>query len=116
MIIEGEVAVKAFEFANTLLPMTGLSMFAVIRLKPAERQRFWRVYLPWAIANGTRGHEMIKVYWEEQLETDVQELRTTLGIEAPPDLRETRRLLREEKRAAKAAKDAKNRLGALTQE
>ena len=116
VIIEGEVAVKAFEFANTLLPMTGLSMFAVMRLKPAERQRFWRVYLPWAIANGTRGHEMIKVYWEEQLETDVQELRTTLGIEAPPDLRETRRLLREEKRAAKAAKDAKNRLGALTQE
>ncbi|KAI9819191.1 MAG: Ubiquinone biosynthesis protein [Pycnora praestabilis] len=105
VMVEGEVALKAFEFANTLLPMTGLSMFAVARLKLAERQRFWSTYLPWAMVNGVKSQEVINVYWEEQLERDVGELRTELGIERPPDLRETRRALREQKRVAKAAKE-----------
>jgi ubiquinone biosynthesis protein COQ4 len=107
--VEGEVALKAFEFANTLLPMTGLSIFAVTRLKLAERQRFWNTYFPWAIKNGLRSEEVINVYWEERLERDVDELRAELGIERPPDLRETRRILREQR---KAAKDAKERLDA----
>jgi ubiquinone biosynthesis protein COQ4 len=108
VMVEGEVALKAFEFANTLLPMTGLSMFAIARLKPAERQRFWSTYLPWAIQNGVESKEVINVYWEEQLETDVDDLRRQLGIERPPDLRETRRLLRAQ---AKAAKEAKGWVG-----
>ena len=40
VIIEGELALKAFEFANTGLPMAGLSLVAYARLKPRERQRF----------------------------------------------------------------------------
>ncbi|KAI9716093.1 MAG: Ubiquinone biosynthesis protein [Candelaria pacifica] len=103
VMVEGEVALKAFEFANTLLPMTGLSMFAVTRLKPAERTRFWSTYLPWAIENGIRSKEVINVYWEEQLERDVDELRAELGIRQPPDLRETRRTMREQSRLAKEA-------------
>ncbi len=109
VMVEGEVALKAFEFANTLLPMTGLSMFAVTRLKPAERARFWSTYLPWAISNGIRAKEVVNVYWEEQLERDVTGLRAELGIEQPPDLRETRRTIREQ---ARAAKQARVRLGA----
>ncbi|KAI9760434.1 MAG: Ubiquinone biosynthesis protein, partial [Candelina submexicana] len=70
VMVEGEVALKAFEFANTLLPMTGLSMFAVTRLKPAERARFWSTYLPWAVGNGIRSKEVLTVYWEEELERD----------------------------------------------
>jgi ubiquinone biosynthesis protein COQ4 len=88
---EGEVALKAFEFANTLLPMTGLSMFAVTTLKPAERKRFFEIYLPWALKNGLQGKEVINVYWEEQLERDVDELRNELGIQKPVDLRDIRR-------------------------
>ncbi|KAI9703261.1 MAG: Ubiquinone biosynthesis protein [Candelina mexicana] len=109
VMVEGEVALKAFEFANTLLPMTGLSMFAVTRLKPAERARFWSTYLPWAVGNGIRSKEVLTVYWEEQLERDVDELRAELGIERPPDLRETRRAMREQ---ARLAKEARDRLGA----
>ena len=45
-MVEGAVALKAFEFANTLLPMTELSVFAVARLKQRERDRFWGVYGP----------------------------------------------------------------------
>lgn len=112
VMVEGEVALKAFEFANTLLPMTGLSLFAVARLKPAERSRFWRTYLPWALTNGLRSKDIINVYWEEQLERDVDDLRAELGIERPPDLRETRRALREQRKAAKAKRERIGGLGA----
>ena len=108
VIVEGEVALKAFEFANTLLPMTGLSMAAVLKLKPAERTRFWNIYLPWALRNGFKSKELINVYWEEQLDRDVQDLRTELGIERPPDLREIRKAEREQR---KAAKEKQERLG-----
>ena len=101
IFVEGEVALKAFEFANTLLPMTALSTFAVTRMKPTERKRFWSTYLPWAVNNGLKGEEVINVYWEEQLERDVDELRKQLGLEKPPDLRETRRTSREQRKAAR---------------
>ncbi|KAL8964341.1 MAG: hypothetical protein Q9197_006956 [Variospora fuerteventurae] len=108
VLVEGEIALKAFEFANTLLPMTGLSLFAVARLKPAERSRFWHVYLPWALTNGLRSKEIINVYWEEQLERNVDDLRLDLGMEKPPDLRETRKALR---RQRKATEDKRKRVG-----
>lgn len=85
IIREGEVALKAFEFANTLLPMTGLSMFAAVGLKKAERKRLMEVYFPWAIRNGLQAEEVINIYWEEELETDCAELRERIGIERPPE-------------------------------
>ena len=110
VIIEGELAVKAFEFANTLLPMTALSLVAVVRLKPIERKRFFEIYLPWAVRNGIKAEEVINVYWEEELETDVDVLRGRLGIEKPPDLRDIRRALREQRRKEKDETEAKTTL------
>ncbi|OTA98439.1 hypothetical protein M426DRAFT_325977 [Hypoxylon sp. CI-4A] len=101
IVREGEVALKAFEFANTLLPMTGLSMLALTTLKPAERKRFWRIYGPWAVRNGLKSDEVINVYWEEEFETDVDALRARLGIERPPDLRDIRKREREERKRIK---------------
>jgi ubiquinone biosynthesis protein COQ4 len=101
---EGEVALKAFEFANTLLPMTGLSIGSVATLKKAERQRFFDIYGPWAIRNGANAEEVINVYWEEELEKDVAGLRTRLGIEQPPDLRAIRKAERARRKAEKEAK------------
>jgi len=106
IVREGEVALKAFEFANTLLPMTGLSTFAVTTLKPAERKRFFTIYLPWAVSNGLRAKEVINIYWEEELERDVDELRRELGIEKPVDLRDIRKKERERRRAEKVAKES----------
>ncbi|KAI1334712.1 Coq4-domain-containing protein [Xylariaceae sp. FL0016] len=103
VVREGEVALKAFEFCNTLLPMTGLSVLAVATLKPAERRRFWDVYGPWAVRNGLKGQEVINVYWEEEMETDVEVLRARLGIEQPPDLRDIRKRERAERKRAKEA-------------
>jgi ubiquinone biosynthesis protein COQ4 len=104
IVREGEIALKAFEFANTLLPMTALSTFAITTLKKNERERFWKIYLPWAVKNGTQSKEVINVYWEEQLERDVDGLRAELGIEKPVDLRTIRKAERERWRAEKEAK------------
>jgi ubiquinone biosynthesis protein COQ4 len=100
---EGEVALKAFEFANTGLPMTGLASLSVFTLKGKERERFWDVYGPWAVRNGLQGEDVINIYWEEEMESDVEELRTRLGIEKPPDLREWRKKERDAKKAEEAA-------------
>ncbi|RDL36071.1 putative Ubiquinone biosynthesis protein coq4, mitochondrial [Venustampulla echinocandica] len=108
IIREGEIALKAFEFSNTLLPMTGLSMFAVTTLKPVERKRFFNTYLPWALSNGLSAKEIINVYWEEVLETDVKTVREELGIEKPVDLREIRK---KERARRKAEREAKQRSG-----
>lgn len=100
------MALKAFEFANTLIPMTGLSTLSVFTMKPLERQRFYQTYLPWAVKNGLRAKDVINVYWEEQLERDVDELRAELGIEKPPDMRDIRKKVREERKRMKAAAQA----------
>lgn len=117
VVVEGEVALKAFEFANTGLPMTGLSLFAVVRLRREERRRFWGVYGPWAVRNGLRAEEVVNVYWEEVLEMDVDVLRAELGIERPPDLREARRVEREgrrvEREGRRKAREARERMGGL---
>lgn len=107
---EGEVALKAFEFANTGLPMTGLAVFSALTLKKAEWRRFLDVYGPWAARNGARSDDVINVYWEEELETDVNDLRTRLGIEKPPDLRAIRKAERDARKKEKDTKDAMARL------
>lgn len=101
IVREGEVALKAFEFANTLLPMTGMSVFSALTLKPAERARFASTYLPWALRNGLRARDVINVYWEEELESNVDDLRRSLGVEPPPDLRAIRKKEREKRKKRK---------------
>ncbi|RAR07447.1 ubiquinone biosynthesis protein coq4, mitochondrial [Stemphylium lycopersici] len=102
---EGEVALKAFEFANTGLPMTGLAVFSAFTLKKAEWRRFWDIYGPWATRNGAQSDDVINIYWEEELETDIEELRTRLGMEKPPDLRAMRKAEREARKKEKEAKE-----------
>ena len=104
--VEGEVGLKGFEFANLGLPMAGLSLAAIVRLKREQRRRMWEVYLPWAFREGwkMKAGELLNVYWEEELEGDVDVLRRRLGITPPPDLREVRRRLREERRQENEAR------------
>lgn len=51
--------------------MTAISTFAVLRLKPEERYRFFNIFLPWAVGNGLGSKPIMNVYWEEELHTDV---------------------------------------------
>ncbi|KKK14338.1 hypothetical protein P175DRAFT_0457117 [Aspergillus ochraceoroseus IBT 24754] len=106
--VEGELALKAFEFLNTVIPMTGLSMFAAIRLKPAERERLFSLYLPWAVRSGLQSKELINVYWEKILEKDVDELRAEFGIEKPPDMREIRKMVRMQEKREKERLEGKS--------
>ncbi|KAJ5772151.1 hypothetical protein N7520_002680 [Penicillium odoratum] len=101
IFVEGELALKALEFLNTLLPMTGLSLFAFVKMKPAEKERFLSLHLPWAVRSGLASKELINVYWEEVLEKDVDELRAELNIERPPDLRDIRKMVREQQKREK---------------
>ncbi|KAF2021585.1 ubiquinone biosynthesis protein COQ4, mitochondrial [Aaosphaeria arxii CBS 175.79] len=98
---EGEVAVKAFEYANTGLPMTGLAVFSALTLKKAEWRRFIDIYGPWAFRNGARSDDVINIYWEEELETDIDDLRARLGIERPPDMRAIRKAERARRKGEK---------------
>jgi len=108
VVREGEVALKAFEFANTVLPMTGAAMFSVFTLKKDEKERMWKTYFPWAIRNGLNAKEVINVYWEKELDTDVRALRGRLGIEMPPDMRESRAEARKRRKAEKEAREKAN--------
>jgi ubiquinone biosynthesis protein COQ4 len=89
--IEGEIALKAFEFMTTRLPVAFFSLAAVVQLKPEERSRFFKIYLPWALKNGPNSKPTINVYLEEEWCTDRDVLLRRLEIEKPPDIRELRR-------------------------
>lgn len=99
---EGETAVKAFEFANLGLPMTLLATVGgYLRMNAEEMKRFRDYYGPWAVENGMRAESLINVFWEEELDRDVGELRRELGVEVPVDLRGWRKAEREKRRAEK---------------
>ena len=113
VVREGEVALKAFELANTLLPKTGLAMCAVVTLKPAERRRIFVTDFPWALRNGLATGDIINVYFEEELRTDVVKLRLQTGLEMPPEyvlprpsIVKCERRLRETRNRVKAVKEA----------
>lgn len=92
IVMEGEVAVKAFEFANMGIPMTGLAAFGEpFKLKGDQQQRLKDIFIPWALTNGLRSKLLLNVYWEEELEKDANELRESLGIDMPPNMRELRK-------------------------
>lgn len=92
VVMEGEVAVKAFEFANLGIPMTGLAAFSEpFKLKKSQQERLRKTFIPWAITNGLRAKLLLNVYWEKHLESDANELRRELGIDLPPNMREMRK-------------------------
>jgi ubiquinone biosynthesis protein COQ4 len=108
---EGEVALKLFEFANLGLPIAGMAVAAVWGLKPRERERFWEYYGQWAVRAGLKAGSLagktttgsgpgslIGVFWEEELENEIEDVRRRWNIEVPRDLREWRREERERRK------------------
>ncbi len=88
VIVEGEIALKWFEWINMGLPVAALSaIFGPLRLSRKQRARLRAVWIPWAIKEGSKSRSLINVYWEEELEEDCDALRTRLGFSKPPDLR-----------------------------
>lgn len=76
--LAGELPVKAFEFGNTGLPMTGLACFAYFKL---SKKRKAKVNMVDSYINGLSTVPLVSVRWEELLERDVDELRKEFGIQ-----------------------------------
>ncbi|KAI5998854.1 ubiquinone biosynthesis protein COQ4, mitochondrial [Pisolithus albus] len=66
-----ELVLKAFEFANLGFPMAALALGASINIKPPQRERLWREFVPWAVKCGSSARCLITVYWEERWEQDM---------------------------------------------
>lgn len=75
--LAGEVPVKAFEFGNTNIPMTGLACGAYFKLSAKRKARInmWDTYF-----NGLMVPALIGIHWESMMERDVDEIRRELGI------------------------------------
>ena len=105
--IPGELALKYVELFQTGLPVCALSAtVGSLKLDATQRQIWTDLYLPWAVRVGKRrqgatslgesvenGNEelnrrddlwMLNVYWEEEFECDLNELRARLGVEVAP--------------------------------
>ncbi|DBA05084.1 TPA: hypothetical protein N0F65_000772, partial [Lagenidium giganteum] len=82
----GEIALKYVELAQTTLPVCALSGFVgPLRLTSGERQALVRYYIPWANRAGRHARCLMNVYYEEEFETPIDELRARLRIiPAPP--------------------------------
>ncbi|WAR31316.1 COQ4-like protein [Mya arenaria] len=82
----GECVVKWVEAIQLGLPMCALgAMFGPLRLGPNHRQKYLDTYLPWAIRNGQQGKLLMNVYFEQEWERDLSDLREELNIEDPPE-------------------------------
>lgn len=77
--LAGELPVKAFEFGNTGLPMTGLACFAYFKLS-AKRKK--RVHMMDSFLEGLQSTPLLTVEWEKVMDRDLNELRRELGITA----------------------------------
>ena len=63
--VQGELALKALEFAQTGMPMTALSAaFAPLRLPAHERDRLREVLYPWAWRAGSRCADLVSLDYE----------------------------------------------------
>lgn len=70
--LAGELPVKAFEFGNTGLPMTGLACLAWFKLSDKRKKR---VNMVDSFLLGLSAKPLIAMPWEQLMEHDVEELR-----------------------------------------
>mmetsp|Transcript_31430 Transcript_31430/g.92154 ORF Transcript_31430/g.92154 Transcript_31430/m.92154 type:complete len:285 (+) Transcript_31430:104-958(+) len=81
----GELALKWLEVIQTGLPVAALSAtVGSLRLSAEERRILNEVYLPWAVRVGRNSEYLLNVYYEEEFESDIEELRARLRIEKVP--------------------------------
>jgi ubiquinone biosynthesis protein COQ4 len=83
--VEGEIALKCVEWAQTGLPMTALSvLLGPLKLNSGEKRRLVETFLPWAVRNAASADFMLNVYYEEHFDEPIERLRSKLGIIPAP--------------------------------
>lgn len=81
----GEVALKAVEFVQTGLPMTGMAVLAgEWRLKAEDRKELNQIYLPWAVRAGSQAADLMSLYYEDYFDRDLNDLRSLWHIQPAP--------------------------------
>lgn len=83
----GELALKWLELMQTGLPLAALSATGgSLRLSAEEREILWNVYFPWAVRVGRQMKDggLMCVYYEEEMETDLDALRGRIAVEPAP--------------------------------
>ena len=86
----GETVVKIFEAAHMGLPVAFLSSIAgPLRLTNEERSSLMgsNGLANWAWKMGKRSKPLIGVRWEDHWETDMNQLRSSLGFDEPPPIK-----------------------------
>lgn len=88
----GELGLKLLELMQTGLPLAALSVTSATisgQLSPREKEVLWSIYLPWAVRVGRgtmKEHGLMCVYYEEEFDTELDELRERMGIEVAPSI------------------------------
>lgn len=84
----GELGLKWLELFQTGLPIAALSStVGSLRLEPQEREILMEQYLPWAIEQSKNmKHSLLNVYYEEEFDTPLEELRERIHLQPAPRL------------------------------
>jgi ubiquinone biosynthesis protein COQ4 len=79
--VEGEVALKALEFVNCQLPISGLAaLIGRVQLSEASRKRLNTTYFPWAIQAGLACTPLESIDFESCFHLQVQDVRQLYNI------------------------------------
>lgn len=82
-----EIALKFIEMFATKLPVATLSSyFGILSIPNAQKLRFIRDFLPWALSHPEPKTHLLNVYYEKEFLTPITSLRNAIGIRAysPP--------------------------------
>jgi ubiquinone biosynthesis protein COQ4 len=85
--VPGELGLKWLELFQTGLPLAALSStVGSLQLNYHDQRVVWGIYLPWAQRVGQQMPfgQLLNVYYEQEWETPLQELRDRLKIEPAP--------------------------------
>ncbi|OQR96904.1 ubiquinone biosynthesis protein COQ4 [Thraustotheca clavata] len=81
----GELALKYVELVQTGLPVCTLSGFVgPLRLNCEERKDLFSRYIPWAYRAGKEAPFLMNVYYEQEYQTKLEDLRARLNIRVAP--------------------------------
>lgn len=83
--VEGEIALKCFEFRVTGLPVAALGgLLGQVKLNAQELSRLYSVYLPWAVRAGGACGDLMSYPYELSLAKPLEQVRQELSFEPAP--------------------------------
>jgi ubiquinone biosynthesis protein COQ4 len=83
--VEAEIGLKCFEYFQTGLPMTALSvMFGPLNTTPDQRNKIYSQYIPWALQCANTSKDLMNVYYEELFDLPFDKVQKSLGIIPAP--------------------------------